>query len=272
MPARDTAVVVGAPGAIAESIAALLAADGHPVASVGFRFAARAGDGRAFDTPRDGEGWRSLIAEIASAQGPPLVLVDVASFPAGYGQPDGAHSYVGEVLARAEASVSAARPLMAQARSGSVVLVGLPMGSEAVVGIPAAGALAGALPGLVRGLAVEMGDDGIRVNLVSPGLIRLARINESQRPGDGFGIVPLRRPGTDERAGSPVDVAAAVAFLASADAGYITGTQLVVDGGLSPCRNSRASAFWEDGATDAFERSAGLAVVATASPQPAPEH
>jgi NAD(P)-dependent dehydrogenase (short-subunit alcohol dehydrogenase family) len=142
---------------------------------------------------------------------------------------------------------------MAGKRSGAVVLVGLPMGGEATVGIPAAGAVAGALAGMVRGPAVDLGDDGIRVNLVSPGLISLPGADDRPRPGDGFGIVPLRRAGAVGDAGLPSDIAEAVAFLASGDAVYMTGSQLGVDGGLSQCKNTLAAAMWEDSRTDWWE-------------------
>lgn len=246
-------VLVGAPGPLAEGIAGRLAATGGRVVTVGFGSGA-AFSARHFDTPADGEGWPATIGEIVAAYGAPRLLVDIASYPAGYGQNAGdVGSYVGAVLSRAAHCVNAARPAMARERSGSVVLVGLPMGAEAVTGMPAAGALGGALLGLVRGLAVALGDDGIRVNLCSPGLIRLAGVNDGQTPGDGFGIVPLHRAG-GEAAGSPADVAEAVAFLGSEDAAYMTGSQLVVDGGLSACRSSKASVLWGRGTQDALER------------------
>jgi NAD(P)-dependent dehydrogenase (short-subunit alcohol dehydrogenase family) len=84
---------------------------------------------------------------------------------------------------------------------------------------------------LSRQLAFEWGPRGIRSNTVSPGLIRTA-LSESfyQAPGvkeRREAIVPLRA------IGRPLDIANVVVFLASFRAGYITGQDIVVDGGLS---------------------------------------
>jgi len=256
MTANATAIVVGSPGAIPQAVASLLAARGCHVASVGFGGPARGAEARTYDCPRTGAGWRSLVEQVATAQGTPAVLVDVVGDPASYGASDGSGHYADAALSRVEGCLSAVRPSLAGQRSGAVVLVGLPMGSEATVGIPAAGAVAGALAGMVRGLAVDLGDEGIRVNLVSPGLISLPGLDDGPRPGDGFGIVPLRRSGAVGDAGLPSDVAEAVAFLASDDAVYVTGSQLTVDGGLSQCKNTLASAMWEDGRIDWWEYAA----------------
>jgi NAD(P)-dependent dehydrogenase (short-subunit alcohol dehydrogenase family) len=83
---------------------------------------------------------------------------------------------------------------------------------------------------LVRQLAYEWGPDGIRCNCVSPGTIHTrmtdAVYSDSMRRADRARQVPLRR------VGEPDDVAAAIVFLAGAGASYITGANLVVDGGL----------------------------------------
>jgi NAD(P)-dependent dehydrogenase (short-subunit alcohol dehydrogenase family) len=88
----------------------------------------------------------------------------------------------------------------------------------------------GALVPLTRSLAIELAPRRIRVNSVSPGLISTpvySRMGVSQETIDSWARdVPLGR------AGAPTDIAEAVAFLASDAAGYITGTDLIVSGGM----------------------------------------
>lgn len=84
------------------------------------------------------------------------------------------------------------------------------------------------LDGVLRTLAREVGPDGITVNQVAPGWTISDRSRESPEDDAGYaGRVPLRRRGTDQ------DIAAAVAFLASDLAGFITGVWLPVTGGLA---------------------------------------
>ncbi|WP_425839470.1 SDR family NAD(P)-dependent oxidoreductase [Streptomyces fractus] len=88
----------------------------------------------------------------------------------------------------------------------------------------------GALLPLVRSLALELAPRRIRVNAVSPGLIdtpAYAKMGVSREMIDSWGEgVPLGR------VGAPADIAEAVAFLASDAAGYITGENLAVSGGI----------------------------------------
>ncbi|MCO5999305.1 glucose 1-dehydrogenase [Actinoallomurus rhizosphaericola] len=84
---------------------------------------------------------------------------------------------------------------------------------------------------LTRSVAVRYGPGGIRCNAVAPGTVRTAAWDERERQSPGVldrvaGWYPLRRVGT------PDDVAAAVLFLASDEAAWISGATLPVDGGL----------------------------------------
>ena len=84
--------------------------------------------------------------------------------------------------------------------------------------------------GWAKSLARELGPDGITVNSIAVGRIETSRLAESfkQRSrADSMNEVPLKR------FGSPRELADVVAFLASARAGYVTGTTIPVDGGLT---------------------------------------
>lgn len=86
----------------------------------------------------------------------------------------------------------------------------------------------GGVTNLTRELALELGPVGIRVNAVNPGVVETAMTTvDTDFAGTLTEQIPLQRDG------QPEDVAGAVAFLASDDASYVTGHNLVVDGGFS---------------------------------------
>jgi 3-oxoacyl-[acyl-carrier protein] reductase len=83
--------------------------------------------------------------------------------------------------------------------------------------------------GLTRALSIELGDDNITVNAVAPGLIRTERVRSLRYFEDidrrARQSTPIKRPGT------PEDVAAAVVYLASDTAAFVSGEVLHVTGG-----------------------------------------
>ncbi|WP_413203397.1 SDR family NAD(P)-dependent oxidoreductase [Rhodospirillum sp. A1_3_36] len=86
--------------------------------------------------------------------------------------------------------------------------------------------------GLVRGLAVELARSGIRVNGVAPGYIRTAQLL-SEKNSLGPKAAEIASPYIPMgRLGEPEEIAKVIGFLASADASYLTGQVLTVDGGL----------------------------------------
>jgi 3-oxoacyl-[acyl-carrier protein] reductase len=87
-----------------------------------------------------------------------------------------------------------------------------------------------ALVGIVKTLALELADDGVLVNAVSPGYVdtKLTRANN-----DGATIARLTSAVPMRRLGTPEDVAEVVYFLGSANNRYMTGQDVVVDGGFS---------------------------------------
>ena len=124
----------------------------------------------------------------------------------------------------------AAYPCLQQSR-GSLVTIASMSGVQPYSGIGAYSASKAALIMLTRQLAQEWAPDGIRVNCVSPGLVRTpltqrvydqAEVRRSREA-----LVPLHRIGEAD-----ADIAGTVAFLLGPDATYLTGHNLLVDGGL----------------------------------------
>ena len=89
-----------------------------------------------------------------------------------------------------------------------------------------------AASGLTKHLAVEWADKGIRVNAVAPGTIRTEAVRRlPDQPGGAEYVSEIIKNHPMGRLGEPVEVAKAIAFLASDDASFITGAILAVDGG-----------------------------------------
>jgi NAD(P)-dependent dehydrogenase (short-subunit alcohol dehydrogenase family) len=124
----------------------------------------------------------------------------------------------------------AAHPALKHSR-GAIVAVASMSGSNAHANLGAYGPSKAAVIMLVRVLAQEFGPDGIRVNSLSPGMVRTgmtARVYADERiAAERGGMVPLGRVAT------PEDMADVIAFLLGADARYINGHDLVVDGGIT---------------------------------------
>ena len=117
---------------------------------------------------------------------------------------------------------------MLKARSGRIINVTSVVGSSGNAGqINYAAAKAG-IAGMTRSLAREIGSRGVTVNCVAPGFIDtdMTRALSEEQKTALLQQIPLGR------LGNPEDVAAAVAFLASPQAAYITGTTLHVNGGM----------------------------------------
>ncbi|MFJ5262278.1 SDR family NAD(P)-dependent oxidoreductase [Streptomyces sp. NPDC088387] len=131
----------------------------------------------------------------------------------------------------------AALPHLAASGRGAVVSIGSVNGLRDFGNHAYSAAKAG-LVSLTRTLAGHAAERGVRVNLVAPGTVRTPPWEERAGALDALrGLYPLGR------VGEPEDIAAAVAFLASRDAAWITGTTLVVDGGLTAVDSGFRSAW-----------------------------
>ncbi len=127
-------------------------------------------------------------------------------------------------------------PGMVERRSGTIVNIASWMGKSGVAAYGAYCASKFAVVSLTQSLALEIGEYGIRVNAIAPGLIvetKMRDESEIQRAAEGLPTakdraktIPLRR------AGLPSDIAKTVAFLASDEADYITGETISVTGGI----------------------------------------
>lgn len=122
----------------------------------------------------------------------------------------------------------AAIPHMARSGGGAVLNIASVSASSADPGLASINAAKAALVSLTRSIAVEHAADNIRANCISPGLIRTPA-SEALPEGfldDWFARIPLHRWG------DPREIAAAAAFLLSSEAGFITGADYVIDGGM----------------------------------------
>ena len=124
--------------------------------------------------------------------------------------------------------VRAAAPLMKENEAGSVVLISSAAGIRGVKNSLAYAVVKGAIPQFTRALAFELADDNIRVNCISPGVIRTRfqdYLTPTQVKNNIDNRIPLHREGTCE------DVADAIIMLVKND--FITGENVVVDGGMT---------------------------------------
>ncbi len=121
----------------------------------------------------------------------------------------------------------AAVPAMRTSGGGSIVNVGSIVSHNPYEGIVAYAAAKGAVSAMTRVAAMELGVDGIRVNVVNPG----GMLTEMSSPNGQ--VAPFFTRIAAGRIAQPVEVANVVAFLASDAAAYCTGAEYTVDGGWS---------------------------------------
>ena len=239
-----SAVVTGAGGGLGAHLARRLADDGWPVVvdDVDVEAARRtaaaitASGGRALAVGADATDPDAVAAVVERAGeelGPVLVTVANASGPQG-GVPLEELSWDHllrhlEFFAKSPlALVRAALPHMRAAGWGRVVHIGSDLFERGDPGWSAYMAAKGAMLGLTRGWALDLGRHGITVNLVAPGWIPVERHGQVPAEQERSWLQRQAVP----RWGTPADVAGAVSYLVSEEAGLVTGQRLVVNGGF----------------------------------------
>ncbi|WP_431277947.1 SDR family NAD(P)-dependent oxidoreductase [Leifsonia poae] len=237
------ALVTGAGRGLGATIAQRLAADGWSVAvndltessaaPVARRIADAGGTALPFGADvTDEDAVADLVARVAASLGPVSTVVANASGP----QPeipveeldwaDILHHL--EFFAKSPLLLTkAVLPGMKDLGGGRIIHIGSDLFERGDPGWSAYMAAKGAMLGLTRGWAQELGKYGITVNLVAPGWIPVERHGVLEPEVEA--AWQLRQP--VQRMGVPDDVAAIVAFLASDDAAFITGERIAVNGG-----------------------------------------
>ena len=242
MPRLDdeVAIVTGAARGIGASIAERLCREGAAVLACdvldreGEAEAARvsAGAGRVeyahLDVAAEDD-WAAAVARCGTRYGSPTVLVNnagVVRLEAVDAETlDGWRHVVDVNLTGVFLGMRAVLPAMRAAGHGSIVNTSSVWGLVAAAGGAAYHASKGGVTVLTKNAAVTYARDGIRVNSIHPGQVRTPMTAATGTEPAVVARTPLAR------AASPDEIAAAAAYLASRDSSFVTGAELVVDGG-----------------------------------------
>lgn len=241
--AGRVAIVTGAASGMGRATALLLAREGAKVAVTDLDPAAckavgaEAGDGAhafALDVS-DGEAIKHVVADIAAHFGGIDILINnagVSSFcPLDAGDDYDAiwHRAIAVMLTAHQRMVRAALPWLRQSDAPRIVNIASTEGLGATPGDTPYVAAKTGVTGLTRGLAVDLGKDGITVNCICPGPIRTAM---TDKVPDADKAIFARRRTALRRYGEPEEVAHVTLSLVLPAASYITGAVIPVDGGL----------------------------------------
>jgi len=243
--ADDRAIVTGGGSGLGTAIAECLIAAGARVVICGRRESAlqrtcrRLGERTSYvvhDVTDVAQSDRLVAAAARENGGPATILINNAGIhlrkPALEETPEECRQLFDTHVLGALALARAVAPGMIEQGRGSMVFVTSMAALFGIPGVTAYSAAKSALLGLVRTLAVEWSPHGVRVNAVAPGWIETAmshRVLEAdpQRRDRVLQRTPLGR------FGQPSDVGWAAVYLCSPQAQFVTGQQLVVDGGVS---------------------------------------
>ena len=236
-----TALVTGASGGIGAAIARALHGQGASVVLSGTRVEALAAlaselGARAHAIPaelRDPAAPDALVAAAEAAAGPLDILVNNAGFTRdmlALRMKDEDWQAVLDVDLTAPFRLArAAMRGMLRRRSGRIIGIASIVGATGNPGQANYAAAKAGLVGMTKALAQEVGARGITVNIVAPGFIETPMTDAltAEQRGKLAERIPLGR------LGQPGDVAGAVVYLASGEAGWVTGATLHVNGGMA---------------------------------------
>jgi 3-oxoacyl-[acyl-carrier protein] reductase len=238
-----TAFITGASRGIGLACANLLAENGHTVVLAARNLekleeaaaAIRAKGGTAHVVAvdlSDADSIKAAFAQAVALAGPIHILVNNAGVTkdglALRMKPEDWNSVLQTNLTGSFLCIQAAMQGMMKERWGRIINIASVVGEMGNAGQANYVASKAGLIGLTKSLAQELASRNITVNAVTPGFISTdmtAVLNDEQK-GKMLGLIPLKR------FGEPGDIAAAVAFLASDGASYITGNVLRVNGGM----------------------------------------
>ncbi|WP_199043303.1 glucose 1-dehydrogenase [Glycomyces salinus] len=230
------AIVTGGSRGIGASLARALHASGATViiadvlVEPGEALAAELGERARFTEldVTDEDSWARTVADAVEAFGAVDAMVNNAGIanaaPLEHFSLEKWNAVIGVNLTGTFLGCRAVAPFMKAAGRGSIVNISSVEGLRGSVRLHGYTASKFAVRGLTKSIAVELGPFGVRANSIHPGIIgtdMTTRIDPESL------VVPLGRPGV------PGDLAGAAVFLAGDESAYITGAELVVDGGMT---------------------------------------
>jgi 3-oxoacyl-[acyl-carrier protein] reductase len=186
----------------------------------------------AADVSIEGEPERLVHAAVEALGGLDVLIVNAGGPPPGTFQDVGLAAWETAyrlTLMSAVRLVRAALPALKESDQARIVFIGSISVRQPIANLALSNSLRGAVTGMAKTLSLELAGDRITVNTVAPDAILTDRIRQLAGSEEGVRAMAERAP--MRRLGTPEEFAAAVVFLCSRQAAYITGQTLGVDGG-----------------------------------------